>query len=347
MKRLLREEQPLFFGIAPPDLADAGARPSTAPRDFTLQFFADGYTAAERGRRGACRMTSYKNQLRTSYSLGGTRMRSVIGLLVGPASALALTLGLAGTAGAKTLDWNGTLDISFGQTGSIRMEGSGVATVNNSTGGNHLNIMRLAGGITGSGVIVLTDPESTGTIQSYRMSQTLGTGTISGISGAPPLNPSVTVPVPGFTRVCLLVPGCGTNISLNATTNNGNTGLGVGGLLTVGKFGQVRISLIAAAWTLGTTSAISQTHEGNFKTKSVAGWVHGAASSNSSTAEPSGVIQLISPMQVTTSGITGNNTSTTLFARLTLHFIPEPGLLLLIGSGVVGLALLGVNRTKR
>jgi hypothetical protein len=269
-------------------------------------------------------------------------MRKTLGLLVG----LTLALGVAGTASAKTLGWHGTLDIDLGALSKIRMESSGVATVNNSTGGNHLNILRLAGGITGSGTIPVTDPETTGTIPSIRISGTIGTGTLSGISGAPPLNPGGnTLPMGGFTRVCLLIPGCATNISLNNTTNNGNTGVGVGGLLTVGKFGQVRISLVNGPWTLGFASGITQTHEGNFKTQSAAGWVHGAASSNS--AEPSGVIQLIAPQQVTTSGIAGNSTELTLFARLTLHFIPEPGLLLLIGSGVVGLGLLGRSRMKK
>jgi hypothetical protein len=153
--------------------------------------------------------------------------------------------------------------------------------------------------------------------------------------------------MPGFTRVCLLTADCATNISLNATTNNGNTGLGIGGLLTVGKFGQVRISMVNGPWTLGTWSGISQTKEGNFKTVSATGWVHGAASSNSSTAAPSGAIQLIAPQQISVSGIAGNSTATTLFARLTLHFIPEPGLLLLIGAGVVGLGLLGRDRMKK
>jgi hypothetical protein len=36
-----------------------------------------------------------------------------------------------------------------------------------------------------------------------------------------------------------------------------------------------------------------------------------------------------------------------LFSTLTLHFIPEPGLLLLIGSGAVGLGLLGRSRMKK
>jgi hypothetical protein len=270
-------------------------------------------------------------------------MRRIIGLLVG----LTLTLGVAGTAGAKTLGWHGTMDVAFAAFKSLRFEGSGVATVNNSTGGNHLNILRLAGGITGSGTVPVTDPETTATIKTIEIGVTLGTGTLSGISGAPPLNPPAKLPVPGSSRICLLVPGCGTFIGLNNTTNNGNTGLGIGGVLTIGRFGSVRISLVGGAWTLGTTAGVTQTHEGNFKTKTLAGWVHGAASSNSSTAANSGVIQLIAPQQVTVSGVAGNSTAATLFTRMTLHFIPEPGLLLLIGSGVVGLGLLGHSRMKK
>jgi hypothetical protein len=36
-----------------------------------------------------------------------------------------------------------------------------------------------------------------------------------------------------------------------------------------------------------------------------------------------------------------------LFIDFRLHFIPEPGLLLLVGSGVVGLGILGRARMRR
>jgi len=50
---------------------------------------------------------------------------------------------------------------------------------------------------------------------------------------------------------------------------------------------------------------------------------------------------------VTTAGVLGNSTAIPLFMTLTLHFIPEPGLLLLLGAGVVGLGLLGRSRIKK
>jgi hypothetical protein len=262
-------------------------------------------------------------------------------------SAILLVL-VAGTASAKTLDWHGTLDLDLGALETLRLYGSGVATVNGTTGQNHLNTLRLAGGITGSGTINVTDPETTGQIPSIRISATVGTGTLSGISGGGALGTGGnTLPIRGFTRMCLFTPGCGTPLPLNNTTNNGNTGIGVGGLLTIGKFGMVRVSIANGPWTLGTVSGVNQTASGGYKTIARGGFIHGPASSTNSTATNSGVVQLIAPQQVTTAGVLGNSTELTLFAALTLQFIPEPGLLLLIGSGVVGLGLLGRSRMKK
>jgi hypothetical protein len=52
-------------------------------------------------------------------------------------------------------------------------------------------------------------------------------------------------------------------------------------------------------------------------------------------------------VQVSTNLTVGSNQVIALFGELTLHFVPEPGLMLLIGSGVAGLALLGRNRMRR
>jgi hypothetical protein len=110
----------------------------------------------------------------------------------------------------------------------------------------------------------------------------------------------------------------------------------------------IRISIESAPWTLATVTGLNQTVKGNFITQSAVGFVHGPGSAtNSSTATPSGVIQLIAPQHVTTAGILGNSTAIPLFMTLTLHFIPEPGLLLLLGSGVVGLGLLGRSRMNK
>ena len=77
------------------------------------------------------------------------------------------------------------------------------------------------------------------------------------------------------------------------------------------------------------------------------GFAHGPSSNTSSTANPSGVVQLITPMQVVTNLTTGSNQKIALFGFLTIHFVPEPGMLLLLGSGVAGLVLLGRHRMRK
>jgi hypothetical protein len=261
---------------------------------------------------------------------------------------------IAGQASAKTHDWHGTIVVDLGALESMVLGGSGVATVNDSSGGSHLSTLRLNGGITDSGTIPVTDPNTTGQIKSIRISGTIAgavekgeSWTLTGISGAPPMGQN-KLPLGGFTRVCVFTAGCSTNLPVVNTVNSGHTGVGVGGVITLGGNGTIRISIESAPWTLATVTGLNQTVKGNYITLSRVGFVHGGASaSNSSTASNSGVLQLVAPQNVTTAGILGNSTAISLFMTLSLHFIPEPGLLLLLGSGVVGLGLLGRSRMKK
>ena len=68
------------------------------------------------------------------------------------------------------------------------------------------------------------------------------------------------------------------------------------------------------------------------------------ASLTSSTALTSGVIQLVQPTQSINIGIPGNSDKVANFTKLTIHFVPEPGILLLLGSGVVAMAVLARGR---
>ena len=81
-------------------------------------------------------------------------------------------------------------------------------------------------------------------------------------------------------------------------------------------------------------------------TRSVAGFVHGPVSATSLTATFSGVIQLVTPTEISTSLDPPNQFLST-FVILTLHSVPEPGLVLLLGSGVAGLVLLGRHRMRK
>ena len=276
-------------------------------------------------------------------------MRKSLGLLLGTL----LALGVAGTAGAKTLNWHGTLELDLGALPSAVIQGTGVATVNDAAN-NHLSTLRLAGGISGTDVVPVTDPDTTPQIPTIIISQVLlGTGTLTGLAGNLPVpgggSGGGILPVKGVAKVCIL-QGCDFSLFLDTTLtlNNGITGVGVANQLTLGYVNPAaKISINNAPWTLATKTGVNQTVEGGFTNLSAKGYVHGAGSNTSSTAATSGVIQLITPSQVVTKGVSANSTQLSLFTTLTLHFVPEPGLLLLIGSGVVGLGLLGRSRMKK
>jgi hypothetical protein len=58
-------------------------------------------------------------------------------------------------------------------------------------------------------------------------------------------------------------------------------------------------------------------------------------------------VQLVAPQQIITNLPLGSSDQMGQFVIAVYHFIPEPGLLLLLGSGVAGLALLGRSRMRK
>ena len=70
------------------------------------------------------------------------------------------------------------------------------------------------------------------------------------------------------------------------------------------------------------------------------GFAHGPASATqSTTAQPSGVLSLVTPVFVSTSLDSFPVIAT--FSTLTLHFVPEPSTMLLVSSGLLALFALG------
>ena len=279
-----------------------------------------------------------------------------------------LALGVGFSASARPLNFDGTL---FTQTSTtlpvLSNTFAGVATVNNSAGAipSHLQTLqlkgsRLAGGTTN--MVAITDPiVAPNGIASLRITAQLGTGTFAPISGGAA---STTVlvnnvlPIRGLSKVCLLSTTCTNFLPLQLTQHtpmSGIKGVGIGGFLTIGGgTNPIRISIEAAPWTIKTATRIDQittpmTTMGVkvFINVTGMGFAHDPSSATTQTAQPSGVVQLISPMQIVTNLTAGSNAKLSQFSTLRIHFIPEPGMLLLLGSGVAGLVMLGRHRMRK
>jgi hypothetical protein len=294
-------------------------------------------------------------------------MRNLIRLSV---TAIAV-LGLVGSASAAPMNWEGTTILKLGDFPEVKITGGGVATINDSAGTlpAHLESLRVSasrGNVETSFTQFVTDPETVANqiVAIQYVGLEGGTGTFQPISGflaSTATDFNGTVPVRGIVKLCIISTTCNTFAAINLTTlptanATAPIGIGIGGLLTVDLFGFARLSIEALPWQLKTGTVIDHiTTPGNagnqtFIDISYAGFAHGPDSATTSTADPSdggGVVQLVSPTQVRTDLPAGSNQKVGAGQTLFIRFIPEPGMLLLIGSGVAGLALLGRRRMGR
>jgi hypothetical protein len=288
------------------------------------------------------------------------RQRSRVDVLL----AVLVTLSLGGVANAEKLEYFGSHTLRINNLGiEVTVTGIGVANVG-TDGNGHLTTLQLPAHFPGGRMnttIPITDPIVNQTIPSVRITdfridpQAQG-GIFAPISGAvgttTPQLTQATMPITGRIRICLFFAGCNSGSidqTVGQTYNGVRTGVGVGGLVTFNPEGAagIRISVEGAPWTVGTTSGSSRTDNGGLTTITAMGFAHGPSSGTSSTAVASGVVQLVNMAQVTTVGIPTNDDKNVQINTLTIHFIPEPGLLLLLGSGAVTMALLGRKRLKR
>ena len=270
--------------------------------------------------------------------------------LSGFALGLTLALAVAGGTRAATLEWEGSARVALVtslNTAKI-FTGTGVATVNGSAGVD-ITRFRPTGFLGGTQTTPLTDPENV-TLISLIGTGHLGPGTFTGISGGM-INGNDTLPVPGKSKVCILFPGCDTYIPVPLTQNTGATGLGVGGTVTANTFSAgpgLKVSVIGRPWTIGVTSVTDVETKSHVEsgTTFTTGFIHGPASNTNSAAQAGGVVQFVTTAVVLTSlSPPSDRQGNVMFARF--KFIPEPGMLLLLGSGISGLVLLGRRRLRR
>jgi hypothetical protein len=227
---------------------------------------------------------------------------------------------MAGAANAAVLNWSGTSTILLAEYPPGELRGGGVATLNGSDGviPAHLSTLRLAesrGQIRGTFTRLVTDPDTIANGVLALIYQNVGglTGTWSGISGgaASTSTGGGIMPVGGIVKICLLSTACTQYLPLvlnqpttvNGVPGTGTKGIGVGGLITAGGYGGIRISLQGVPWTIKTATVIDQiTPTGGppriFTTWVAKGWAHAPVSTTTSTAQPSGVVQLVTPGQV-------------------------------------------------
>jgi hypothetical protein len=273
-------------------------------------------------------------------------------------------MGTASATQAKIVDWSGTLQITLGAIGELVTTGTGVATTNNTAGvGDHLNTIHFGpNDISGSVVIPLTDPENSTLLSLVGSSVSVpSTGNLGAQTGTT-ISPK-TMALGGFFKVCILFPGCGSYLPfpianpVNATGGTASPftrGVGIGGTATVNTFspgGGLKVSLVYNPWTLGVAqmtdvSTTTNTPTVTNATVTVQGFKHDPASGTSGTAAASGMIQWVSPARVVTT-VDSPSMKLAVPSVLRIHFVPEPGMLLLLASGVGGLVLLGRSRARR
>jgi hypothetical protein len=236
--------------------------------------------------------------------------------LLGIALAGLLALGIAGSAGAATLDFTGTLSVRIATLPEFVVPGAGTAQVTDD-GSAHLLSFLLPGGTFGplTTSLPLTSSASVGPLL-FTLSQNLP-GSFTGFSGG--LSGGGTMGVSGLAKICLVFAPCEfAHVPIPLTPSTGGAGFGIGGTQTV--TGAVALTLQHAPWTLGQPVMMLHTPNSTITTPSLPS---GFATPPSATAANSGVLQLVTATKVFTS-LVGAFPELPVFSVLNLHFFADP-----------------------
>ncbi len=251
-------------------------------------------------------------------------MRRVFGIL---ASSL-LALGVASQAHAVALGFTGALSLNIASL-VTSIPGAGTAIINGSGAAGHLTGLNLGAGAfaTTAFVLPVTDP-AVAPIRGVEVTGANGVGAFAGIGGA---GFGGAMPLLGVAKVCLF-GACNAIGTTGSPFPGANIGvplsvIGAGGAADVGAL--VNVTVIGAPWTTGTVSVGSVT-------------AMGGVSPLSNTGALSGSVTLVTPIFISTN--IPSSAIVPSFGFLNLHFIPEPGTLVLFGSGIAGLVVFGRSR---
>lgn len=251
-------------------------------------------------------------------------------------AALAAAVSLAGPARAELQVFQGTFSL-VGLGGPAEASTAiGVATVNGSGGGSHVATLALPGGLFS---IHTSVPVTGGTLPltGVQIDVTLGPGNLVVGSGG---TLAGVLPAPGTLRICVLL-SCGVGFDV-PLTEAGTHGLGIGGAPIVAPLGGLgTLSLLGGPWETG--QAVVATASGS---TALTGFAHGPLSGTSSTAEPQGVLQLVTPVAVGASVGGGPPSVVPLFGLLEIRLLPEPGAAASLAAGAALLAFLGARRAR-
>jgi hypothetical protein len=263
-------------------------------------------------------------------------LRSALRRLRGAAAfAASVACLLPAPAAAELLVFEGELSMG-GLGGPATVDTAiGVATVNGSGTGLHLDTLQIPGGLFSA---MSTSTPTGGSFTKIIITIGAGAGTFTGGASGPLQG---TLPVPGNVRVCLLLD-CALAVDV-PFTENGTRGVGLGGAPIVRTlFGTGTLSLFGNGWQ--DASATITTSAGAVVTP---GFAHGPLSFTSSTAQAGGVVRLTSPAPLAFSSGVDPPLVLATFATLDVRFLPEPGSFVALCAGALAIAALGARRRRR